>query len=921
MKVFFPLSLSFNATLSCCFNLKKKQYSIVATSNLKSMFAFQSYLVCNKKELMRVNPNINLYNATDILELFLLLFPKVLCSSNPFSIYKFLTNNHIQKKNNKEGVLEQEAVLISEIVNICGNYISKLPEKEQEELYSLCCFLKEEDWIFADFVLENISYNFKKVDSKYLRTWELIKDFKEKDENPVVIENNTESNPINNEDMLNTLKILTARFSTNRVEQVRYASSIQNMFNLNENADRNFIFAEAGTGTGKTLAYLAPILTFIKENPTKQVLISTYSKTLQKQIIKELKNSFATKEEFEEKATSIKGSNNYLCLLNYKSLLSNLRLIPNSSLFLVIISRWIKQSEDGDLSGGDLSPLMFEIFPNSLFAFLLNRKEECIYSKCPHFKNCFIMKARYKAKKSNIVVSNHAFSLLNSCLGIKYVLFDEAHHLFSTSDDVFSLEISCLSTYSLKIWINGSNSSLQAKKETNGFKVRLSTLLKTKDEPTEEEQKIDLSISSIIDAFISSSSILPEFNSVDRIKGNIPKNVIEEFLYHLYLHVLKNNDDLNQYYNIESKVVFETFSKNFYESIDNAKKSLEKILNLGSKLHVLLKQKLVFLNSEEQFSLEEFIKIFEVVCLNQILEYYNMLEELSNPDSKFIYRFMIEKEEGNVLNIGYYKNYIDPTMPFANTILSTVRGVTFTSATLSDSYNNNNDNYIDINRFGLSHLDSYIINSISIKSPFDYKENSKIIILNSNSNNITNLSNYILEIFKASDGGGLALFTSINRLKQVYKNISQSMSSNNMKLMAQHINNQKISNLIEIFKDDTNSCLLGTDSARDGIDIPGESLRIVIFEKVPWPKPDILLKSRIDFLGQSYVDQSIRLKLRQAFGRIIRRDEDRGIFILLQSAVPSKFLLAFPKEIEVQKISLEEIVSNIKIFFNKGKKS
>jgi ATP-dependent DNA helicase DinG len=920
VRVFFPLSLSFNSNKACFFNLASQKYFIINTSNLKNVLDSKSFLVCNKKELMSINSNINFYNVIDILELILFLFPTIVCSPNPFSIYKFLSGDDIPKENLAESVLEQEAVLISEIVNLCGKYISELSEIAQEELYSLASFLSEEDWIFAPFVLHHIKYDFKNVNTKYLRTWELLKEYRVEDKEsiPKLIENETDSNTITDKDVLNTLHSLTAGFGKNRIEQVKYASTIQNMFNLNENGNTNFVFAEAGTGTGKTLGYLAPVLSFIEKNPTKQVLISTYSKALQKQIIAELKRAFVLTEEFEDKVISIKGSNNYICLLNYKSLLANLRLIPNSALFLVIISRWTRLTENGDLISGDLSPLMFEIFSNTLFAFLLNRKEECIYSKCPHFKNCFIMSARYKAKKANIIVSNHAFSLLNSCLGAKYVIFDEAHHLFSSSDDVFSMDISCISSYSLRVWINGSNSNLQTKKETNGFKTRLNTLLRTKDDAGEEEQALDLNIASMLDAFVVSSNILPDLNSSERIKSNIPKNVTEEFLYQLYLHVLKNNDDLNQYYTTECGVLYKSFSKDFIIAIENVKKALEKILNLGSKLYANLKHKLVFLNAEEQFSLEEFMKVFESVCLNQTLEYYNMLEELEKPNNKFIYRFMIEKEEGNISNIGYYKNYIDPSSPLAKGILSTLKGVSFTSATLSDSYGNEENEFSDLNRFGLNYLDGFNVSSINIKSPFNYKENSKIIILNAN-NNVTNLSNYILEIFKASNGGGLALFTAINRLKQVYRNINVPMSNINMKLMAQHINNQKISSLIDIFKDDTNSCLLGTDSARDGIDVPGESLRIVIFEKVPWPKPDILLKARVNFLGSHYIDQTIRLKLRQAFGRIIRKEEDRGIFILLQSAVPSELLKAFPNDIEIKKSSLENAIIDIKTFFDQKK--
>jgi ATP-dependent DNA helicase DinG len=912
--VLFQFSLSFNPQKACCLNLSNKKYSIIESSNLKSVLASQKFLICNKKELMNVKSTLNFDNAIDILELVLLLFPKILCSPNVFSLHKTLTNIKIIKPHDIEELLKVEAQLLGEIMEFCKQHLQQLPKEEQEELYSLSMFLKEDDWVFADFILDNLP-KFKN-NKKYLKIWESIKEYKQDIPVESPIENNTPSFPITEKDVLNNLHLLTAGFGKSRVEQAQYATSISNMFNINEDEKTNFVFAEAGTGTGKTLGYLSVVLSFIRENPTKQVLISTYSKALQKQIIKELKESFESEADFNNMVASIKGSNNYLCLLNYKNLLDSLRIISNSSLFLTIISRWTKQTESGDLVGGDLSPLMFELFPNSLFNVLLNRKEECLYSKCPHFKNCFIMAAKYKTKQANIVVSNHAFSLLNNCLNIKYTIFDEAHHLFSTCDDVFSMDISCNSGYFLKSWIYGSNAKLQNQRETNGLKLRLNTLLKSNKEVGEEEQQVDLMIASMLDGFIASVSILAGAGSAERIKSHNPKDVMEEFLYQLYLHVLKNNDDLNQYYTLEAQVNCQTFSEEFLVAINNLKKGLEKAINLGAKLHTQLKQKVIFLKEEDKNSLEEFIKIFESLVLNQLLEYSNMLEELEKPDNLFIYRFIIEKEEGNVNNIGLYKNYVDPSQPFATSILVNQKGVSFTSATLSDSYSDEGE-FNDINRFGLNYLgDNFNINTVNIKSPFNYQENSKIIILNSPSKDTTILSNYILEIFKASNGGGLALFTAINRLKQVYKNISLPMAFNNLRLMAQHINNQKIANLIDIFKDDTNSCLLGTDATRDGIDVPGESLRIVIFEKVPWPKPDILLKSRIEFLGRDYVNKTIRLKLRQAFGRIIRSDKDRGIFVLLQSAVPSEFLKAFPQDIEVKKITIEETISTIKLFFD-----
>ena len=89
-----------------------------------------------------------------------------------------------------------------------------------------------------------------------------------------------------------------------------------------------------------------------------------------------------------------------------------------------------------------------------------------------------------------------------------------------------------------------------------------------------------------------------------------------------------------------------------------------------------------------------------------------------------------------------------------------------------------------------------------------------------------------------------------------------------------------------------NSCLLGTDALRDGVDVPGRSLRLVVFDKVPWPKPTILHKARRARFGKGYDDLLTRLRLKQAFGRLIRGAADKGCFVILEGATPSRLLSA-----------------------------
>src|ERR1700759_5514980 len=97
--------------------------------------------------------------------------------------------------------------------------------------------------------------------------------------------------------------------------------------------------------------------------------------------------------------------------------------------------------------------------------------------------------------------------------------------------------------------------------------------------------------------------------------------------------------------------------------------------------------------------------------------------------------------------------------------------------------------------------------------------------------------------------------------------------------------------LVDIFRDDPRASLLGTDALRDGIDVPGETLRLVVMEQVPWPRPSVLYAARrAAGGGAAQDDRIVRARLAQAFGRLIRRADDRGAFVMLSAAMPSRLL-------------------------------
>ena len=152
----------------------------------------------------------------------------------------------------------------------------------------------------------------------------------------------------------------------------------------------------------------------------------------------------------------------------------------------------------------------------------------------------------------------------------------------------------------------------------------------------------------------------------------------------------------------------------------------------------------------------------------------------------------------------------------------------------------------------------------------------------------------------------------------MHARIAPALEAAGIPLLAQHVDAMDNATLVDIFRTEEASCLLGTDAMRDGVDVPGRALRLVVFEKVPWPRPDILHRERRTHLSggdpKSYDDRAARLRLRQAFGRLIRRADDRGVFVLLDRRAPTRLLTAFPAGVTVRRVGLAEAVAETAAF-------
>ncbi len=248
-------------------------------------------------------------------------------------------------------------------------------------------------------------------------------------------------------------------------------------------------------------------------------------------------------------------------------------------------------------------------------------------------------------------------------------------------------------------------------------------------------------------------------------------------------------------------------------------------------------------------------------------------------------------------------------------MLEPAHGVMLTSATLTDRVEDNEAAWeAAIQRSGAAHTEAAPMLSAA-DSPFDYASRAEVLIVTEvKKGDLPGLAGAYARLIEASEGGVLGLFTAIRRMRAVHGRIADRLAREGLPLFAQHVDPIDTGTLVDIFRDDPRASLMGTDALRDGVDVPGRSLRCVVLEAVPWPRPDILHKARraAAEAGGQYDDRIIRARLAQAFGRLIRNKEDAGHFIVLSAAFPSRLLSAFPEGTSIRRVTLDEAIARVK---------
>ena len=682
-----------------------------------------------------------------------------------------------------------------------------------------------------------------------------------------------------------------------------YAAAAAAIFAPRDVEDRpNLLLAEAGTGIGKTLGYLAPASVWA-EKADGAVWISTYTKALQRQLDREGGRLFPDAAERRRKIVIRKGRENYLCLLNLEDALQG-GFAGRAAILAQLVARWAAYSKDGDMVGGDLPGWLTSLFRRAGAAALTDRRGECVYAGCPHYRRCFIERSARASQSADLVIANHALVMVNAARGRDggqpptRIVFDEGHHLFDAADSTFAAAFTGQEAIELRRWILGPEGRTRGRRR--GLAARLMDVA-----------SYDEAGASALEAAVRHAGALPGDGWLQRLAEGAAFGPVEALLAAVRGTVYARATAQDAGYGLETEMAEPDPA--LVEAAAPAVEALELLLRplvaLGKRLEAVIEDAPDWLDSQARARVEGAIGGL-AWRVQSLQAWIALAARIGGPaDMDFVDWLAVERVEGREYDAGLHRHWLDPTKPLAEAVLMPAHGVLITSATLRGG-----EGWPAAEaRTGAANL-GQSIGHFETASPFDYAANSEVLVVTDvKKGDTAALAGAYARLIEAAEGGTLGLFTAVQRLKAVHARIADRLARASLPLYAQHVDPIDTGTLVDIFRDDPHASLLGTDALRDGVDVPGHSLRLVVMEGVPWPRPNVLHAARrASGGGSAYDDRVVRARLAQAFGRLIRGRTDRGMFVLLSAATPSRLLTAFPPGVSVSRVHLADAIDRVR---------
>jgi len=782
------------------------------------------------------------------------------------------------------GSMEDAAVLLPDIAATLLRHLSAGRDlARNKEAAALAASMGQAGWPWAALVMAALGKPGAKPSADALKVWRRLPEWEEQAPPPP-----PGALPVGANEARTRLALMLGAHAEQRPGQADYASAAAGAFAPREvEGDPHVVLAEAGTGTGKTLGYVAPASLWAERN-RGTVWISTFTRHLQRQIDAELARLFPDPAERRRRVVIRKGRENYLCLLNMEEQV-NAASVGAGATAMGLVARWALATADGDIAGGDLPGWFPELFGTALIPAIADRRGECIHGACPHYRICFVEHAIRRARGAELVVANHALVMAQAAWGgldddavpSRYV-FDEGHHLFDAADGAFSAELSGLEGAELRRWLLGAEGG---RSRARGLRRRLEDLVAGRPE-----------LETPLDAALQAARALPALGWSGRLAaGEEPANPSEAFLRLARGQVLARltgGAEAGARGSLECELY--PVAPGLPDAAVLLGRALARIAEplktLVQRLGQKLEDEAEELETAQRNRIEAAQRSIKRRALDRLAAWTAMLNAVGatppEPGARpeHVHTLHLDRRDGADRDVGLHRHWLDPTVPFA----------------------------------GAGHLPSPPVR-VSVASPFDYAAQTRAFIVTDVAPGDPGaLAAAYRALFLASGGGALGLFTAIQRLRAVHGRIAPELEAAGIPLLAQHVDAMDNATLVDVFRTELDSCLLGTDAMRDGVDVPGRALRLVVFERVPWPRPDILHRERRAHLSggdpKGYDDSKARLRLRQAFGRLVRSATDRGVFVLLDRRAPSRLLTAFPPGVEARRVGLAEAVAQTRAF-------